>query len=539
MLHNIDFDFWKFLSGLGIFLFGMYHLETGLKGLAGKSLKRLLHFFTNKKWKALLTGFFSSAILQSGSLVMLLITAFLSGGLISLQNSLTAVFGANLGITMAAWIIASLGFEISISQLSLPLLAIGTLSYILMDTRPVLKNTGSFLIGFGLLFLGIDFMKLSVEKIADNVNLFSNIQIIYLLSAGLILTAMIQSSLALIVIVLSLLNAGLLDVYQSAIIVVGANIGNTSTLIIASFKGNADKKRLALANFIFKLIAASITLILLNYIIDILITQLNINDPVLLIVSIHTIINLIGIIIFYPLTIPFVQFLKNYFIKSEPKGECIYIKNVTPKVPYVAINALDKELENVFNLTREFILDSLRNNINNNNVNKIWYNIFKTEVNPLKKYLHLKKIEDEITYFYTKIQEQNLSEPEANLLADYMFKLRSMIYSAKNIKDVLSNIQDIKDSDDELAKNILSQLYQFAVSKEQEISGFYITKYNPPNLNNIHNELEYFYNKTIDYLYKNIKTENSRYIPVSTITNVIKKTIASIEELTLSVTTSY
>lgn len=117
-MNGIDFDFWLFIAGLGIFLFGMYHLENGLKGLAGKSFKRLLQRFTNRSWKRILTGTFVTAILQSSSLVNLLALAFLGGGILSLHYSLGVVLGANLGTTVTAWIVATLGFKLNKADLS-------------------------------------------------------------------------------------------------------------------------------------------------------------------------------------------------------------------------------------------------------------------------------------------------------------------------------------------------------------------------------------------------------------------------------------
>lgn len=198
-----DFDLWMFIAGLGIFLFGMFHLENGLKGLAGNSFKKLLQRFTNKRWKGILTGSFVTAILQSSSLVTLLVLAFLGSGMITLQNSLGVVFGANLGTTVTAWIVATVGFKLNIADLSYPFLAIGSLSYLLLDKRPVLKNWGSFLIGFGLLFLGLDFMKTSIENVAQQVDLslYADLGLWIFPLIGLIITVLIQSSSAMIVIV--------------------------------------------------------------------------------------------------------------------------------------------------------------------------------------------------------------------------------------------------------------------------------------------------------------------------------------------------
>ncbi|MDP3452285.1 MAG: Na/Pi symporter, partial [Bacteroidales bacterium] len=435
-MKTVDFDLWMFIAGLGIFLFGMFHLENGLKGLAGNSFKKLLQRFTDKRWKGILTGSFVTAILQSSSLVTLLVLAFLGGGMISLQNSLGVVFGANLGTTVTAWIVATVGFKLNISDLSYPFLAIGSLSYLLLDSRPVLKNWGSFLIGFGLLFLGLDFMKTSIENVAGQVDLglYANLGLWIFLLIGIIITVLIQSSSAMIVIVLSALNADLITIHQSVAMIIGANIGTTSTLIIASMNGTADKKRLAASNVIFNLVAGTVCFLLLNQLVYFTIHFLRIEEPLMELVFLNTIINLIGIVIFFPFIPALSRFMNKQFIKSEPSGKSLYIKNVDPEVSDVALLALDNEISRVYSLVEEFILDCLLVRKDNRNKPSGLKNIFRAERNLLETYNQLKSIEDEITDYYIQIQKFNLSESEADLTANYLIRLRSMVIAAKNIK---------------------------------------------------------------------------------------------------------
>ena len=171
MTTDVDFDFWLFLAGLGIFLFGMYQLEKGLNGLAGRSFRNVLKQVTNQPWKGIITGASVTAVVQSSSLVMLLVVAFLGAGLMPLSSAMGVVFPRNLRTTLTAWIVATLGFKVDIANLSFPFLAIGTLSYVMLDSRKNLKNIGSFLIAFGLLFLGLDYLKDSIEDLSAQINL--------------------------------------------------------------------------------------------------------------------------------------------------------------------------------------------------------------------------------------------------------------------------------------------------------------------------------------------------------------------------------
>ncbi|EIM78100.1 putative Na+/Phosphate-cotransporter [Nitritalea halalkaliphila LW7] len=186
-----DFEFWKFAAGLGIFLFGMHQLEAGLKGLTGRSFQRLLQRATNKPWKGISVGTIVTAILQSSSLVNLLVLAFLGGGVMSLKNSLSVVLGANLGTTFTAWIVATLGFKVNVADLAFPWLTIGILSALFLTKRPLLKSIGGFLMGFGLIFLGLDYMKVTMEDYAAYLDISSleGFGLWAFLLAGLIVTA--------------------------------------------------------------------------------------------------------------------------------------------------------------------------------------------------------------------------------------------------------------------------------------------------------------------------------------------------------------
>lgn len=536
-MDTVDFEIWMFIAGLGIFLFGMFHLETGLKGLAGNSFKKLLQRFTDKRWKGILTGSFVTAILQSSSLVTLLVLAFLGAGMISLQNSLGVVFGANLGTTVTAWIVATVGFKLDIADLSYPFLAIGSLSYLLLDSRPVLKNWGSFLIGFGLLFLGLDFMKTSIEDVAGQVDLslYANVGLWIFLLIGLITTVLIQSSSAMIVIVLSALNAELISIHQSVAMIIGANIGTTSTLIIASFNGTADKKRLAAANVIFNLVAGAVSFLLLRQMVYFTIQYLGIREPLLELVFLNTLINLIGIVLFFPFIPAFARFMNRQFVKSEPSGTCRFIKNVDPEVSDVALQALDNEISRVFTLVEEFILDCLLIGKNGNHRSSGIRNIFRAEKNLLETYAQLKSIEDEITDYYTQIQRFKLTQSEADLTANYLIRVRSMIIAAKNIKDVIPNIKEMSDSEDPVAVEILGRLQDFAVMNLNRLSNQAPEGMGREEISQLQREYEDFYILTVNYLYKNIPPKAQLSVSVSSITNAIRKIVSALEELITSV----
>ncbi|HZJ36304.1 MAG TPA: Na/Pi symporter [Gillisia sp.] len=536
-MKEVAFDYWMFLAGLGIFLFGMYHLEDGVKGLAGKSFKNLIQRFTNKSWQGIITGTVVTGILQSSSMVTLLVLAFLGGGMITLRNSLGVVLGANLGTTFTAWIVATLGFKMNIADFSYPFLAIGIVSYLFLKSRPFLKNLGAFLVGFGLLFLGLDFMKVSVENIAGQIDLtfFSNYGLWAFLLLGLVVTGLIQSSSAMIVIILSALNAGLVDIYQSVAMIIGANIGTTATLVIGSLGGTADKKRLSMANVIFNLFAGFLVFFFIHELVYVTYYIFKVEDPLMELVLLNTLLNLIGIVLIYPFLGPFERFLRHRFLQAEPAGETLYIKNISPDVPDVALKALDKELKQVYLYTREFILDCLRIGPMTNHKDSGWKMIFRRATGLNDRYDKIKRLEDELTSYYAQLQEQNLDITEAEQLTASMMGLRSIVYGAKDMKDVMHNIQFMMENEDPLGIEILKRLQEFVRHRLEEINLYLEEENQPEIIPDWLQQNEMFYNETIVYLYKNIKTRNKEGVPISTITNVVKQTVSSMDNVGSSI----
>ncbi|MEX0998063.1 MAG: Na/Pi symporter [Flavobacteriaceae bacterium] len=532
-MQNVPFDFWMFLAGLGIFLFGMRHLEDGLKGLAGKSFQHFIKRFTNRSWKGILTGTFVTAILQSSSMVTLLVLAFLGAGMLTLKSALGVVLGANLGTTITAWIVAALGFKMNIADFSFPLLALGILSYLFLESRPILKNLGVFLIGFGLLFLGLDFMKDALDAVADQIdmNFFSQFGLWAFLLLGLIVTALVQSSSAMIVIILSALNAGLIDVYQSFAMIIGANLGTTSTLLLGSIGGTADKKRLAIANVIFNSTAGIVVFLFLKQVVDGVYTFFNMTDPLMELVLLNTLLNLAGILLFLPFLGLFQKFLKRRFKKAEPTGETLYIKNITTEFPEVALKAIKDELGQVYSNVQEFI--KLCFAVTNENKKVAgWKSIFQTAVNLNEKYDKIKRLEDELTTFYLQLQEKNLSVQESEQLTSNMIALRSLVYGAKDIKDVAHNIKFIIESEDVLAMEILNKLREFVKLKIEEVHLHVdIDMKHAPSLNQMIDTNEEFYNEMVTFLYQNAKGLSKKGVTISTITNVIRQTVSAMNHI--------
>lgn len=535
-MDHVDFDFWKFFAGIGIFLWGIFQLENAIKALGGNSFRQMLHRFTNAPWKGILIGTIVTALLQSSSLVTLMVLAFLGAGVLNLKNAIGVVLGANLGTTATAWIVATLGFKFSVESFSLPFLGIGSFLFLIFENRPNLKNIGAFSIGFGLMFLGLDFMKSSIEAIAQGVDLdiFKGYGAWIFLIVGLVLTAVIQSSSAAIVIVLSTMNAGMIGLTEGAAMVIGANIGTTITLGIGSFGGTADKKRLALSHFLFNLVTGTLVFIFLDWILQFTMKVFSIRDPLMELVLFNTFLNAVGIVLFYPFISHLERLLKKLFKKDEPLGLSKFIKNVSPKLPSVALEALEKEILLAYDSTVNFILNVLENGDLEENNNSIWRKILYQPLDLLEEYDRIKKLEDEITKYHILLQEEFLSEREAQKLTSLMLSLRTMVFAAKDIKDVMHNIRDLEDEEDRVVVSLHGKIKSYIMEYLEKLNSYKKLEKTPESEPNWITENSKQYKTWISDLYADLKSSDLEF-PVSTLNNVIKQVISCLDNLGSSV----
>lgn len=530
------FDFWKLLAGIGLFLFGMHHLEDAVKEMAGKSFRQLLQKFTNTSLKGILAGTLITAVLQSSTLVMLMVLAFLGAGLITLKNSIGVILGANLGTTFTAWIVATLGFKFNIADFSMPFLGLGSLLYLFFSSRPILKNLGLFTVGFGLLFLGLDFMKSAIEEVAEHIDLsaFHEYGLWIYLVIGIVITILIQSSTAMMVIILSSMSSGIIALTEGAVLIIGANIGTTLTVIVGSIGGNADKKRMALAHFMFNVVTGLILFFFIQQLVNFTMTTFQITDPLIELVFLHTLFNLIGIVLFFPFLGLFERWLNNRFVNNEPSGYSVYIKRVSVEVPEAAISALEKDIQVTYQKTLNFIANIWQaGDVSKTNLS-IWRKILLQPKDLHQSYQELKSLEDELTAYHLRLLAQNLSALEAQKLTSLMLTLRTLIYAAKDVKDVMHNIREMEESESELLVYFYQEIKSYTYDFITELNT-YIEK--AVNIGEIPKWLVYndsIYNHWIGTLYQRNQYEKLDY-PVSTLTNVMKQVISSMDNLSNAV----
>ena len=257
------------LGALGMFLYGMNLMSSGLQKAAGDRLRGFLSAMTSNPFKGVMTGLGITTIIQSSSATTVMVVSFVNAGLLTLAQAIGVIMGANIGTTVTAWMVSWLGFKADISILAVPMMLFGFLfSNSKKDQR---KNIGELIIGFSLLFLGLSFMKESVPDLRETPQVLEFVRnwssygfgsVLLFLAFGTILTLVLQSSSATMAITLIMLSMGWIPFEMACAMVLGENIGTTITANIAASVGNTFAKRAALSHTIFNLFGVIWALIL-------------------------------------------------------------------------------------------------------------------------------------------------------------------------------------------------------------------------------------------------------------------------------------
>ena len=362
-------NFKEIASGVAIFLFGMLSLEEGFKALTGGVLENWLRRSTNSLSKSLCFGFFSTSVMQSSSLVSVIAISFLSAGLISLSAGIGIIFGANLGTTTGAWLVAGFGLKVNISAYAMPMIVFGVI--LLFQKSKELRGIGYVLTGLGFLFLGIHYMKEGFESFSGSIDLkayavegYAGIFLFVLI--GLVATVVMQSSHATLVLIITALAANQITYENALALAIGANVGTTVTAILGAMSANVEGRRLAVAHLVFNLVTAAIAISLiyqLTNIVDVISQNIGIAEQnyMLKLAVFHTIFNTIGVIVMTPFIVPLVGVLEKVvkpinFLATQSK----YLKESALDYPETAVAAIRNEMLRLYDQALDIIALGLR-----------------------------------------------------------------------------------------------------------------------------------------------------------------------------------
>lgn len=379
----LSWSFWasdgwlELCAGLALFLFGMQCLEEGLRQLAGSKLEQLLARSTATPLKGLMFGISGTMLLQSSTLVSLLTIAFISTGLIQLAGGIAILFGANLGSTTGIWLLALAGQNVSLSPLALPLLVFGVLASFAGDKG---KAAGRIVLGIAFIFLGID-------QIKDGFSSFGGLDLshyhagglkgqLLFVAIGMLATVVLQSSHATLMLTLTALAAGQLDLGQALATAIGANVGTSvTTAFVGSLGGNRSGQRLALAHVLFNVITAVLAIALLMplaWLVQWMVTPLSLGDNRLIQLALfHTLFNAMGVLLFWPWQAQLANLLLRVLpervepavlitelaqsMPAEPLAHARYLNDRALDSADAAASAVAQELQHLARLSLEVI----------------------------------------------------------------------------------------------------------------------------------------------------------------------------------------
>ncbi len=520
------YEVWHFLAGLGLFLYGISRIEHAMHDLGGRKFIQQLRKHTKNPVESIASGTVLTALLQSSSLVSLMVLAFVGSQFIPMQNALGIIMGANLGTTFTGWVVAIFGFKLNIEQYSLPIVALGALGLTFISKNKQVREISKFIFGFGLLLFGLGFMKSGMESFVVSIDItkYTDYSIYHFFILGIIITAIIQSSSAMMAITLSALSIETISLQQAAATVIGADLGTTITVILGSISGASAKKQVALFQVIFNLVTDTLAILFLPALLYLLVKIFAVTDPLYSLVLFHNLFNALGIFLFLPFLSYISKYIQNTFQERKGTGT-IYIQDVDKNVPVIPFDAIKLEIEHMIiqviklNMQILNISTSEQESILSKHKKLISINMSKGE-----RYEYIKRLESEISSFSIELKQSGLSNEETSKLALWMASVRNLVHSARSLKSIRHDLAELAHVDkDESYKNknelIMNtkRLYKNIVNLLSEENGDIVFE----KLANLESSNEKAHDKLVEYIYDNYGHN------ISTPLNVVRETYSS------------
>ena len=528
------FDFLTLLGSLGLFLYGMKVMSDALMELAGDKMRTILATATSNRLFAVLTGFSITAVIQSSSATTLMVVSFANASLLTLPESIGVIMGANIGTTVTAWLISLLGFKVSVSTIALPLVGIGFL--LSLSKKKTIKHWGYFIIGFSILFIGLQFLKDSVPDLKHHPEALAFLaeyttkgflSIILFMIFGTLLTVVIQSSSATMALTIIMCYEGWIPFEMAAAMVLGENIGTTITANMAALVANYQAKRTARAHFIFNMVGVLWMLIFFTAFLDMIdFAVLRIENaspftqtaaiPVALSLF-HTTFNILNTAFLIGF-VPVISRVVERFVPTPPeKEEKIeqprFLDKSSLDYPQTAIKALHDESLRLYEKTA-FKVISHGMNVHREDIEsdedfkEIMANIDHIKINVDKIYYRkMKNIYSKIVEYATTLQGRfELNEDKIKTIRSILRADRLIVEIVKDIKllhinmsrYIQSDNEHIRDEYNSLRKMILKLLRASRKAKEGDSWQEYKDKYHTL-FDNIEQH-DVLLNGTIDHL---------------------------------------
>ncbi len=467
----------KIIGSVGLFLFGMQILSEGLQKSASGKLKKTLEMMTGNRLLSVLTGFLITVVIQSSSATTVMVVSFVNAGLMNLISAIGVILGANIGTTVTGWLVALLGFSVDITILSLFSIAVAL--PFLFSKKTKAREYAEIFMGFGLLFIGLEFIQASMPDISSHPEILSFLSqfedgsvfsILICVLIGTLLTIVVQSSSASMAITITMAYQGWIGVWTASALCLGQNIGTTVTAYIASLGASTNAKRAATAHTLFNVVGSVLVLFLMKPMLNIVdwITRANIFAisegemhmvlPTFL-ATFHTLFNVFNTIVFFPFVRPFASLIEHIIPeKKKDEEEHYQFKYIAGRAeaPEFYLIALKNEVKKLGLLTKEMFL-SWADLSSSEKVDRVSDRVLELK----KSEERADEMQDELTSF-SILMLQNSQSPTN---ADELHKIIRVIDELESITDSIYNLSKL--TEDRFGKGIV-----FTKEERDEISSY-------------------------------------------------------------------
>ena len=467
----------KIIGSVGLFLFGMQILSEGLQKSASGKLTKTLEMMTGNRLLSVLTGFLITVVIQSSSATTVMVVSFVNAGLMNLISAIGVILGANIGTTVTGWLVALLGFSVDITILSLFSIAVAL--PFLFSKKTKAREYAEIFMGFGLLFIGLEFIQASMPDISSHPEILSFLSqfedgsvfsILICVLIGTLLTIVVQSSSASMAITITMAYQGWIGVWTASALCLGQNIGTTVTAYIASLGASTNAKRAATAHTLFNVVGSVLVLFLMKPMLNIVdwITRANIFAisegemhmvlPTFL-ATFHTLFNVFNTIVFFPFVRPFASLIEHIIPeKKKDEEEHYQFKYIAGRAeaPEFYLIALKNEVKKLGLLTKEMFL-SWADLSSSEKVDRVSDRVLELK----KSEERADEMQDELTSF-SILMLQNSQSPTN---ADELHKIIRVIDELESITDSIYNLSKL--TEDRFGKGIV-----FTKEERDEISSY-------------------------------------------------------------------
>jgi len=472
-------DILTLVGSLGFFLYGMKLMSEALQKVAGDKMRTILAKMTSNPVKGVFTGLLITAIIQSSSATTVMMVSFVNAGLLSLSESIGVIMGANIGTTVTAWLISILGFKVKISVISLPLIGLGF--PLLFSKTNKKKSWGEFIIGFAMIFLGLDFLKGSVPDIKSHPEILAFLQNytshgmfshLLFLAIGTILTMIIQSSSATMALTLVMCNFGWIPFDMAAAMVLGENIGTAVTANIAAAVANVSAKRAARAHLIFNILGVIWVSIIFSQFLSLInwfVLKIGGNSPfetpeaIPVALSIfHTSFNVANVLIFIWFT-KFIQLIVTKMVPMQEDAEEFRLQYINTGLLSTAELSIHQAKQEIMVYTKRIekmygYVEEMFTEINDKKFYKLYDKVEKYEG-------ICDRMEEEIANYLTKVSEGELSilgSKRITAMLNVITDLESIGDSCYNLAKTLMRKREKKISFDTPIQENMIQMFSLA-----------------------------------------------------------------------------